>query len=138
MRFYSVNFFVDTIKGMEPETKTINIVYQLKDANEDKFGKLSCAPILIVLTKPSGKEVWDMCMTESKFGDTIFITLPKPLSDHQGYVNMKINTQAEYSPKYCNNYYPKKYEPMTMNVVKIARESLAMKQKQEQGEMLDL
>ena len=39
MKFYSVNFFVETIKGMEPDTKTINIIYQVKDANEDKFGK---------------------------------------------------------------------------------------------------
>ena len=138
MKFYSSNFFVETIKGMEPDTKTINIIYQVKDAKEDKFGKLGCTPILIVLTKNDGREVWDMCMIESKFNDDIYVSLPKPLSENQGFANMKITTQAEYSPKYSTNYYPKKYEHMTANVVKIARESIMMKQKKEQGEVLDL
>ena len=132
MKFYSVNFFVDTIKGMEPETKTINIIYQVKDATEDKFGKLTCTPILIVLTKT------DMCMIESKFGDSVYVSLPKPLGENQGFANMKITTQAEYSAKFGTNYYPKKYEGMTANVVKVARDSLAMKLKKEQGEILDL
>ena len=51
---------------------------------------------------------------------------------------MRITTQAEYSAKFGTNYYPKKYEGMTANVVKVARDSLAMKLKKEQGEILDL
>ena len=51
---------------------------------------------------------------------------------------MRITTQAEYSAKFGTNYYPKKYEHMTMNVVKIARESIAANKKRENEEMLDL
>ena len=138
MKFYSVNFFVETIKGMEPDTKTINIIYQVKDANEDKFGKLSCSPVLIVLTKDDKKEIWDMNMIETKFNDTIFVTLPKPLGDIQGFANVKIIAKAEFSAKFGTNYYPKKYEGMTANVVKIARESIVANKKRENEEMLDL
>lgn len=138
MKFYSVNFFVDTIKGMEPEATAVYIVYQVKDAREDKFGKLSCLPSLIILSKINNKEVWDMDEIESRFNDMILITLPKPTSDTQGFANMKITTQAEYSAKYGSNYYPKKYEQMSNNVVKRARESIAMKQRKEQEEMLDI
>ena len=34
--------------------------------------------------------------------------------------------------------YPKKYETMSINAVKRARESIATKQKKEQDEMLDI
>lgn len=138
MKFYSVNFLVETMIGMESDLKTINIIYQLKDATEDKFGKLSCIPALFVLTKGNNKEVWDMNKISEKFNDIILITLPKPNNDNQGFANIRITTQPEYSTKYCTNYYPKKYEPMSVNVVKRARESIADQQKKEHDEMLDI
>ena len=54
------------------------------------------------------------------------------------FSNIKISTQAEYSTKFGTNYYPKKYETMSINAVKRARESIATKQKKEQDEMLDI
>ena len=123
---------------MEQDVSTIYVVYQIKDAVEDKFGKLSCPPSLIILNKTNNKEVWDMEKIESKFNDTIFITLPKPTCETQGFGNIKISTQAEYSTKFGTNYYPKKYETMSINAVKRARESIATKQKKEQDEMLDI
>ena len=139
MKFYSVNFLVDTIKGMEPDVSTINVIYQMRDSNEDKFGKLSCQPCLLVITNNGNtKEVWDSDMIQEKFNDTIFITLPKPTNDNQGFANMKICTQPEFSQKFMTTYYPKKYEQMSVNVIKRARDSIAQKQKHEQEEMLDI
>ena len=71
MKFLSVNNFVNTTMKLEPKTTQINIVYAIKDAIEDKFGKVSAIPLLIFLTKSEGlnKEILDYNQIIEKYGE---------------------------------------------------------------------
>ena len=51
MKFLSVNNFVNATMKIEPNTTQINIVFSVRDALEDKFGKVNAIPLLIFITK---------------------------------------------------------------------------------------
>ena len=136
----SVNNFVNTTLKLEPKTTQINIVYAIKDAIEDKFGKVSAIPLLIFLTKSEGgnKEILDYNQIIEKYGEDLKITLPKPERSRNGYANMQIDTESTYSEKYQTYYYKKQYGDLTNKVVSKATESQDMKQQHDVIEVLDI
>ena len=69
MKYLSVNNFVNTTMKMEPNTTQINIVFSVRDAIEDKFGKVAAIPLLIFLTKANeaNKEILNYNLLKCHF-----------------------------------------------------------------------
>ena len=140
MKYLSVNNFVNTTMKMEPNTTQINIVFSVRDAIEDKFGKVSAIPLLIFLTKANEatKEILNYNQIIEKYGEDLKITLPKPERSRNGYANIQINTGSTYSEKYQTYYYRKQYGDLTNKVVAKATESQDMKQQHDVVDVLDI
>ena len=140
MKYLSVNNFVNTTMKMEPNTTQINIVFSVRDAIEDKFGKVAAIPLLIFLTKANeaNKEILNYNQIIEKYGEDLKITLPKPERSRNGYANIQINTDSTYSEKYETYYYRKQYGDLTNKVVAKATESQDMKQQHDVVDVLDI
>ena len=140
MKYLSVNNFVNTTMKMEPNTTQINIVFSVRDAIEDKFGKVAAIPLLIFLTKTNeaNKEILNYNQIIEKYGEDLKITLPKPERSRNGYANIQINTDSTYSEKYETYYYRKQYGDLTNKVVAKATESQDMKQQHDVVDVLDI
>ena len=140
MKFLSVNNFVNTTVKIEPDTTQINIVYSIKDAIEDKFGKVSAIPLLIFITKKNetNKMILDYNQIIEKYGEELRITLPKPERSRNGYANIQISTESTYSEKYQTYFYRKQYGDLTNKVVAKATESQDMKQEHDVVDVLDI
>ena len=140
MKFLSVNNFVNTTLKLEPKTTQINIVFSVRDATEDQFGKVSAIPLLIFLTKKEdvNKIILDYNQIIEKYGEDLKITLPKPERSRNGYANMQISTESTYSEKYQTYYYRKQYGDLTNKVVAKAIESQDMKQQHDVVDVLDI
>ena len=139
MKFLSVNNFVNTTMKIEQNTSQINVVFSVKDAIEDKFGKISANPLLIVITKADGnKEIWDYNTILEKYEEEIKITLPKTERSKNGYANMQISTTSTYSEKYQTYYYKKQYGDLTSKVITKAIESLDQKRQHDVIAVLDI
>ena len=140
MKYLSVNNFVNTTMKLEPSTTQINIVFSVRDAIEDQFGKVSAIPLLIFLTKGNNanKEILDYNQIIEKYGEDLKITLPKPERSRNGYANMQISTNSTYSEKYQTYYYRKQYGDLTNKVVAKATESQDMKQQHDVVDVLDI
>ena len=125
---------------MEPSTTQINIVFSVRDAIEDQFGKVSAIPLLIFLTKDNNanKEILDYNQIIEKYGEDLKITLPKPERSRNGYANIQISTNSTYSEKYQTYYYRKQYGDLTNKVVAKATESQDMKQQHDVVDVLDI
>ena len=140
MKYLSVNNFVNTTMKIEPSTTQINIVFSVRDATEDQFGKVSAIPLLIFLTKDNNanKEILDYNQIIEKYGEDLKITLPKPERSRNGYANIQISTNSTYSEKYQTYYYRKQYGDLTNKVVAKATESQDMKQQHDVVDVLDI
>ena len=140
MKYLSVNNFVNTTMKIEPSTTQINIVFSVRDATEDQFGKVSAIPLLIFLTKGNNanKEILDYNQIIEKYGEDLKITLPKPERSRNGYANIQISTNSTYSEKYQTYYYRKQYGDLTNKVVAKATESQDMKQQHDVVDVLDI
>ena len=125
---------------MEPNTAQINIVYSVRDANEDKFGKVAAIPLLIFLTQANepNKVILNYNQIIEKYGEELKITLPKPEISRNGFANIQIDTNSTYSEKYQTYYYKKQYGDLTNKVVAKATESQDMKQQHDVIDVLDI
>ena len=138
MKYMSVTQFVEETNKTTHDISKINIVYNVNNAKQDQFGKLTCTPLIIVLTKNNGeKEILDFNMILERYGEQIKVSLPKPNIEVNGFANMQISTTTFYSEKFNNCYYPKTYATLSQNVVRKAKESQKQQQQHEEGEMLD-
>ena len=123
---------------IEPKTTKINVVFSIKDAAEDKFGKVNAIPLLVFITKEEGKDIWDYNTIIDKYSEPILISLPKPEKNKNGYANMQFSTEATYSEKYQTYYFRRQYGDISSKVVTKANESQDQKIAHEQTEILDL
>ena len=124
---------------IEQNTSQINVVFSVKDAIEDKFGKINAIPLLIVITKAdNNKEVWDYNTILEKYEEEIKITLPKTERSKNGYANIQISTDSTYSEKYQTYYYKKQYGDLTSKVITKAIESLDQKRQHDVIAVLDI
>ena len=139
MKFFSVNQFVAATSKIVPKIEKINIVFNVKETKEDKFGKYNALPLLIFIFKSEGeKEIWTYSDIISKYEEEISITVPKPEKSKNGYCNIQINTEPVYMEKYQTSYYKRFYSGLTLKVIEKAEESLQQKQESEKTEDLDL
>ena len=56
MKFFSVNQFVAATSTIVPKIEKINIVFNVKEAKKDKFGKYNALPLLIFIFKSEGEK----------------------------------------------------------------------------------
>ena len=138
MKFLSANNFVNTTLKLEPKAKRINVVFSVKEAVEDKFGKINAIPLLVFISKEEDKDIWDYNTIIEKYGEPILISLPKPEKNKNGYVNMQFSTEATYSEKYQTYFFRRQYGDISNRVVTKANESHNQKLAHEQTEILDL
>ena len=140
MKFLSVNNFVNATMKIEPNTTQINIVFSVRDALEDQFGKVNAIPLLIFLTKVNNntKEILDYNQIIEKYGEDLKISLPKPERSRNGFANIQISTASTYSEKYQTYFYKKQYGDLTNKVVAKATESQDLKQQHDAIDVLDI
>ena len=140
MKFLSVNNFVNATMKLEPNTTQINIVFLIREAIEDKFGKVNAIPLLIFLTKinETNKTIMDYNQIIEKYGEELKISLPKPDRSRNGYANIQISTASTYSEKYQTYFYKKQYGDLTNKVVAKATESQDQKQQHDVIDVLDI
>ena len=138
MKFLSANNFVNITLKIEPKAIKINVVFAVKEAVEDKFGKVNAIPLLVFISKEEGKDIWDYNTIIEKYGEPILISLPKPEKNKNGYANMQFSTEATYSEKYQTYFFKRQYGDLTNKVIAKANESQDQKLAHEQTEILDL
>lgn len=49
MKYLSVNSFSETIKKIQPESKTFNVNFMTREFKKDKFGKYASYPLTIII-----------------------------------------------------------------------------------------
>ena len=139
MKFFSVNQFVAATSKIVPKIEKINIVFNVKEAKKDKFGKYNALPLLIFIFKSEGeKEIWTYDDIITKYEEEISITVPKPEKSKNGYCNIQISTEPIYMVKYDTYFYKRFYSRLTVKVIKKVEESLQQKKESEKIEDLDL
>ena len=139
MKFLSVNNFVNTTMKIADKTSTINVVFSVINSKEDKYGKISATPLLIVLTDYEGeKEVWDYNKILEKYGEELRLSLPKTDKTKNGMANLEINTASQYSEKFQAYFYNRQYGKLSDKVVTKAIESQEQKKRHEVVKELDI
>ena len=139
MKFFSVNQFVAATSKIVPKIEKINVVFNVKEAREDKFGKYNALPLLIFIFKSEGeKEIWTYDDIITKYEEEISITVPKQEKSKNGYCNIQISTEPIYMEKYDTYFYKRFYSRLTVKVIKKVEESLQQKKESEKIEDLDL
>ena len=139
MKFLNLYNFTQELVAKYSETKTVYFTFIGNKAKEDKFGKLSAAPILIYLIQNDGEKIrlnHDAIL--DLFDDTISVSLYKGMITKQGVACISISTEAKFSEKYNCNFYPRTYVSPGPNIVEETREEAARIEEAKKPQVFDI
>lgn len=118
MKFFSVNQFVETVMTIDPTAKEVLVAYLIRDAKEDKFGKVTAFPLYIIIKHENDVLKWTYDDILDNFEDSIGLTLGKETTSTNGVALCQISTEEKFSPKYGVNYHPRTYLTPGPNMIK--------------------
>jgi len=58
LKYLSINSFVEVIQRIQPESNTINVLFNTQEYRNDNFGKCASYPSIIIIQENDEKEIW--------------------------------------------------------------------------------